>query len=614
MSKKLRILILEDTATDAELIEDELRKERILFSSKLVETKEAFVREVKDLQPDIILADYSLPQFDGMTALKIVRKMAPAIPFIVVTGSINEETAVECIKAGAVDYVLKGNLTRLVPAVKAALDKKRLSKQKQQAEKELQKSEEKYRTIFEESKDVIYISSIDGKFLDINPAGVNLFDYDSVEELMSVNIQETIYTNPLDRKKFQDTLNKQGFVTDYEINLKRKNGEKLIVLDTASAVKDENDNIKGYRGIIRDITKQKELERQLLQAQKMEAIGTLAGGIAHDFNNILGAILGYTELTIAIVEEDRNEKTIIRRNLEQVYRASLRAKDLIQHILTFSRQSDHKPQSLKFNLILKEALKLLRASLPATIDICQEIDTNSQYILGDPTQIHQIIMNLCTNAYDAMREKGGVLKVQLNSVEINEEQSVANINITPGKYLKLTVSDTGMGINDEIIKRIFDPFFTTKEAGAGTGLGLSVVHGIVKNHYGEITVESKPRRGTTFNIYFPEFEPKEENASVENQELLIGTENILYIDDEESLVQTGKQILEKLGYKVTGKTRSNEALELFKQYPEQFDLVLTDQMMPKMTGIDLAKKILDIRPDIPIILITGYSEIMTHQY
>jgi PAS domain S-box-containing protein len=611
MSKKLRILILEDTATDAELIEDELRKERILFSSKLVETKEAFVREVKDLQPDIILADYSLPQFDGMTALKIVRKMAPAIPFIVVTGSINEETAVECIKAGAVDYVLKGNLTRLVPAVKAALDKKRLSKQKQQAEKELQKSEEKYRTIFEESKDVIYISSIDGKFLDINPAGVNLFDYDSVEELMSVNIQETIYTNPLDRKKFQYTLNKQGFVTDYEINLKRKNGEKLIVLDTASAVKDENDNIKGYRGIIRDITKQKELERQLLQAQKMEAIGTLAGGIAHDFNNILGAILGYTELTIAIVEEDRNEKTIIRRNLEQVYRASLRAKDLIQHILTFSRQSDHKPQSLKFNLILKEALKLLRASLPATIDICQEIDTNSQYILGDPTQIHQIIMNLCTNAYDAMREKGGVLKVQLNSVEINEEQSVANINITPGKYLKLTVSDTGMGINDEIIKRIFDPFFTTKEAGAGTGLGLSVVHGIVKNHYGEITVESKPRRGTTFNIYFPEFEPKEENASVENQELLIGTENILYIDDEESLVQTGKQILEKLGYKVTGKTRSNEALELFKQYPEQFDLVLTDQMMPKMTGIDLAKKILDIRPDIPIILITGYSEIMT---
>jgi PAS domain S-box-containing protein len=581
MSKKLRILILEDTATDAELIEDELRKERILFSSKLVETKEAFVREVKDLQPDIILADYSLPQFDGMTALKIVRKMAPAIPFIVVTGSINEETAVECIKAGAVDYVLKGNLTRLVPAVKAALDKKRLSKQKQQAEKELQKSEEKYRTIFEESKDVIYISSIDGKFLDINPAGVNLFDYDSVEELMSVNIQETIYTNPLDRKKFQYTLNKQGFVTDYEINLKRKNGEKLIVLDTASAVKDENDNIKGYRGIIRDITKQKELERQLLQAQKMEAIGTLAGGIAHDFNNILGAILGYTELTIAIVEEDRNEKTIIRRNLEQVYRASLRAKDLIQHILTFSRQSDHKPQSLKFNLILKEALKLLRASLPATIDICQEIDTNSQYILGDPTQIHQIIMNLCTNAYDAMREKGGVLKVQLNSVEINEEQSVANINITPGKYLKLTVSDTGMGINDEIIKRIFDPFFTTKEAGAGTGLGLSVVHGIVKNHYGEITVESKPRRGTTFNIYFPEFEPKEENASVENQELLIGTENILYIDDEESLVQTGKQILEKLGYKVTGKTRSNEALELFKQYPEQFDLVLTDQMMPK---------------------------------
>jgi len=482
---------------------------------------------------------------------------------------------------------------------------------RQKSEQAIHESEKKYRTIFEESKDTIYISTVEGEFVDINPAGVSLFGYDSAEELMAVNIKDSIYTNPRDRMKFQDTLKENGFVTDYEINLKKKNGEKLIVLVTASAVKDENDKITGYRGIIRDITKQKELERQLLQAQKMEAIGTLAGGIAHDFNNILGAILGYTELTIALVEEDRNENAIIRRNLEQVYRASLRAKDLIQHILTFSRQTEHKPQSIKINLILKEALKLLRASLPATIDIYQEIDTNPRYILGDPTQIHQIIMNLCTNAYDAMREKGGVLKVQLNPVEINEQQSAENININPGKYLKLTVSDTGMGMSDETIKRIFDPFFTTKEAGAGTGLGLSVVHGIVKNHYGEITVESKPGRGTTFNIYLPEFEPKEENASTENQELLIGTENILYIDDEESLVQTGKQILEKLGYKVTGKTRSSEALELFKQYPEQFDLVLTDQMMPKMTGIDLAKKILDIRPDIPIILITGYSEVMT---
>jgi PAS domain S-box-containing protein len=479
------------------------------------------------------------------------------------------------------------------------------------AEQAIRESEKKYRTIFEESKDTMYISTVDGEFVDVNPAGVELLGYDSLEELMSVDIKKTIYINPLDRKELQDTLKKKGFVTDYKLNLRKKNGQELTVLVTSSVVKDENGKIRGYRGIMRDITKQKELERQLLQAQKMEAIGTLAGGIAHDFNNILGAILGYTELTMAISEENSRENGIIKRNLEQIYRAGLRAKDLIQHILTFSRQTDHKLQQVKVDLILKEALKLLRASLPATIDINQEINENCGYILGDPTQIHQVVMNLSTNAYDAMREKGGVLKVQLDFIEVKKNLSFEDINVSPGKYLKLVVSDTGIGMDDETVKRIFDPFFTTKEAGAGTGLGLSVVHGIVKDHNGEITVDSLPNKGTIFRIYFPEFEPIKENKTAEPSELIPGTEKILYVDDEETLVQTGKQILEKLGYKVTGKTQSMEALKTFEQSPEQFDLVITDLTMPRMTGIDFAKKVLEMRPDIPVILATGYSEEIT---
>lgn len=480
------------------------------------------------------------------------------------------------------------------------------------AEKALRQSEQKYRTLFNESKDVIYISSVDGKFLDVNPVGVELFGYNSVEELKRIDLAEQLYFNPEDRQKFQKELGDKGYVRDHELELKRKDGEKLSVLITSRAVRDDQGNVTSYRGFIRDITKQKQLEQQLLQAQKMEAIGTLAGGIAHDFNNILGAILGYTELTNNILANS-NGNDIVKRNLEQVNKAGLRAKDLVQQILTFSRKTTHKPKPLQIELIVKEALKLLRASTPATVGIQQNIDNNCGLVLADPTQIHQVIINLCTNAVDAVRGSGGKIEVGLNKVEINGNTVFDNVSLPWGEYVQLTVSDNGKGMDEETIARIFDPFFTTKEAGEGTGLGLSVVHGIVKNHNGEITVWSELGKGSRFNIYLPALKTQKVPEQAKIDKLLRGTESILFVDDEEALVQVNIQLLEKLGYRVTGNTNSHEALAAFKKAPDKFDLVISDQTMPGMTGVELARKLMEIRQDVPIILITGYSDVINRK-
>jgi two-component system cell cycle sensor histidine kinase/response regulator CckA len=340
----------------------------------------------------------------------------------------------------------------------------------------------------------------------------------------------------------------------------------------------------------------------------MEAIGTLAGGIAHDFNNILAAIMGYTEMALYDVPEG----TSGRRNLEQVLKAGYRGKDLVKQIITFSRRRDEERRPMRISPIVKEALKMLRASLPTTIDIRQNIKTQSGMVLADPTQIHQVLMNLISNAAYAMREKGGVLEVSLTDVDIYlDDAAPPHPDLKPGPYLKLTVSDTGHGIEHAIMERIFDPFFTTKRPGEGTGMGLAVVHGIVKSYGGAILVDSEPGKGSAFDVFFPRIEgyvlPEVDAAAP----MPTGDEHILFVDDEEALADMVQQMLERLGYSVVVKTSSLEALEVFKVHPDQFDLVITDQTMPHMAGVDLAKEIMRIRPEIPIILCTGFSEVIS---
>ncbi len=351
-------------------------------------------------------------------------------------------------------------------------------------------------------------------------------------------------------------------------------------------------------------------ERQLQQVLKIQAIGTLAGGIAHDFNNILFPIVGYTELTMDEVPEG----SVAHNNLAEILKAANRARDLVQQILTFSRQSGQERKPTKVQYIVKEALKLLRASIPASIEIIHEIDEDCRPVMGDATQIHQVIMNLCTNAYQAMQDKGGRLTVSLKEVDISYEETVEKIGMQPGKHLRLAVVDEGCGMDASVLDRIFEPYYTTKEQGKGTGLGLSVIHGIVKNHRGDIAVTSSPGKGSTFQVYLPvieddivatEFEPVNGAAK--------GNERILLIDDEEQIVSMEQQMLENLGYQVTARTDSEEALREFSQQPQNFDLVITDMTMPHMTGDQLAQKLLNIKPGIPVILCTGFNEDITEE-
>lgn len=380
--------------------------------------------------------------------------------------------------------------------------------------------------------------------------------------------------------------------------VKKEDGPSLlagIAIDITDRVRAEEEN--------------KKLEAQLQQAQKMEAIGTLAGGIAHDFNNILSAIIGYTELSMLEI----SQRSSTMDNLNEIIKASHRARDMVKQILAFSRQHQQERIPIQISQIVKEALKMLRGSLPTTIEIRNHIENGIGIVEADATQIHQVLMNLSTNAAQAMGEKGGILKIDLANVDVDPAKAAHHADLRQGSYVRLTVSDTGEGMTQEVLERIFEPYFTTKEKEIGTGMGLAVVHGIVKGHGGEITVQSKPGEGSSLSVYLPRIEKEIRPEAMRTDVLSTGHERILFVDDEQALVDIGRRMLEKLGYKVTTRVSSVEALELFRAKPGQFDLVVTDMTMPNMTGDRLAKELMQIRADIPIVLCTGYSECISKE-
>lgn len=475
--------------------------------------------------------------------------------------------------------------------------------------RQVRQSEERYRSVTEAAADAIISVDSHGTILSWNRGAQTIFGY-TPEEIIGqplVLLMPERYREACIRGlarlettgerhlhgKAVELYGRKGDCSEFPIELSLshwRTGEDLF-----------------FGAIIRDITQRQRLETQLRQAQKMQAIGTLAGGIAHDFNNILGIICGYTELALLGMQQDSN----VWKDLRRVLSAGQRARDLVRQLLAFSRQTEIEHTPLQLHLLVKEGLTLLRAVLPSTVTIQQTIDDGTDAVLADPTQMHQVLLNLCMNAAHAMRDTGGVIEVCLDLVDFTADNPPPAPTLSPGPYVRLSVRDTGYGMTPEIMERIFEPFFTTKSKEEGTGMGLAVVHGIVTNHGGAIAVESAPEQGAMFTVYLPRLVSATPTAVSAEEAPPTGQERILFVDDDEALAYLGQAMLQHLGYTVVACTESRVALDTFRATPQAFDLVITDYTMPGITGEALAREVRRIRADIPIILCTGFSETIT---
>ncbi|MCK5227797.1 MAG: response regulator [Desulfobulbaceae bacterium] len=567
--------------------------------------KDVFTARAMDLTLSLISVGFGCVVFSMFMLWLITGRIVSPLNMLV--------HGVHKIRSGKYGHVVSSSgsddeIGELAAAINSmSLEIARRDGERKRAAKELRRAKDDWEKTFESIPDIVTLQDDKMRITRVNKATCDLFQAPA-EELIGKYCYEIFRgeTKPCTGCPDVRASNNRRLQS---AEIHHRNLDKIFMV-SGSPIFDHQGRFQGFVHIARDITEQKQITSQLRQAQKMEAIGTLAGGIAHDFNNILAAIIGYSDLAKKNIPQDNSAKTYI----EQVLKAGYRAKELVQQILAFSRQGEVNRKPIKIHLILKEALKLLRASIPTYIAIQQNINTKTGLVLADITQIHQLIMNLCTNAYHAMLQDGGTLTISLQQVEVDEKRPDLTSNLPIGAYIELEVRDTGIGMDQTTIEKIYDPYYTTKDKGKGTGLGLSVVRGIVQSHEGYITVESKPGKGTRFLIYLPVAEITHVETEKESLAVLpVGTENVLIVDDEEILVHLIQQMLEQLGYNVTGITSSLKALEIFQSQPDDFDLVLTDMAMPLMNGLQLSKKLLELRRDIPIVICTGYTELINEQ-
>ena len=461
---------------------------------------------------------------------------------------------------------------------------------------------ELFKDVVVASNEAIAVSEPGGRLIYVNPAHEKLFGR-SLEVARSLSCWD-YYSEKSVEKYHQEILPavKRGETWEGLIEALDSKGHHFSLWQRTYATYDEKRKIQ-YCFTLQHKFKERNAEKNLRKTQQSQAIGTLAGGIAHEFNNILWIIMANTELAAGNLPEGNTA----RKNLQRVEKACSRGADLVQQILSFSRQGEHRPRLLDIMPITKESLKLLRSSIPTTIEIRQNISTQSAIIMADPSQMNQTLINLCANAADAMGGKPGVLEISMTDVELDQDDAVLH-DLAPGKYIRLSVKDTGMGMEPEVLERIFEPFFTTKDVGVGRGMGLAVIHGMVKNCEGSIEVHSEPGKGSTFHLFFPKIEKERKSGSGTLIPSAEGNGRILFVDDDREIANTGKEILESYGYQVESQTCPEEVLEAFRNRPDKFDLAIVDLIMPKMTGEELAEEFMRIRPDIPIILCTGNDE------
>jgi len=472
-------------------------------------------------------------------------------------------------------------------------------------EEALRENEENYRLHFENISDAIYTINSNLKIEMVSPSAVNILGV-SAKSLIGKSILKAKILAPEYQEKAISEIKqvlggKRILASEYEFIFE---GRRRLFGEISSSPLIKNNEIIGVISVMRDITERKMVEEELRQAHKMEAIGTLAGGIAHEFNNILGIILGNAELAV----DDVPDWNPARESLKEICTACLRAKEVVRQILSFARKTMTAMKPLEINTIVKESLKLMRASIPTMIDIHQNIPSKSLMILGDPTEIHQIVINLCTNAAHAMKMAQGILEVDISEVSLDKDEADRHEELVPGDFVKLTVKDSGEGIAPDVLEKVFEPYFTTKEFGAGSGMGLAVVYGLVKKCKGAIHIKSTVGEGTTVEILFPKIEEEAPPAEIVEGELPTGNEKILLVDDDPSIVTMIRQMLERLGYTVSGMTDSVAALERFQSTPDDFDLLITDMAMPNMSGDQLAAELIKARKDFPILLCTGHSD------
>jgi two-component system cell cycle sensor histidine kinase/response regulator CckA len=727
----LRILILEDVPMDAELVEYELERASIPFLSRRVDSREAFLDELDQFRPDLILSDYTLPRFDGMTALSLARERAPTIPFLIVTGSVNEETAVGCMKAGATDYLLKSNLARIGPAIEAALERERAHAEKIQAESALAASERRFRSLVQNSSDLVTVLAPDGtityasdsaeRIVGYSPAdlvGTSLLGYldgnhvEQVRGLLHTNGKSSVagpiefslrrpdgsvvwleavgsnllsdatirgivlnardvserkradlalreseeryrdlfdnatdlvcmaapdgsllYVNKawqqgtgygedeIDRMQLLDIVHpdSRGYYTevvDRVLRGERLDHVELVFMPKAGAPITVEGNLSctfrdgvpsAVRGIYRDVTERKRVEEQLRRAERMQAAGKLAGGVAHEVNNMMTGVIGFSEFVLRSLEPDDPRKA----DVEEVIKAGTRAADVTRQLLAFTRQQVLRPQMVQINAVVSEMEKMLRRSLGEDKLLELRLSPDAGEIRADRGQLEQVLINLVLNARDAMTGHGRVsIETALAVWDEVYAQRHEGVEIPLGRYVLLAVSDNGCGMDDDVQERIFEPFFTTKPIGQGTGLGLSMVYGIVKQSGGFIWVYSEPGEGSVFKVYLPQAkvasepdEPATEPVAASGR----GSETVLVIEDESVVRKLACRGLRDHGYNVVEAANGAQALRYIREHPQVVDLVISDVVMPEIGGREVGQRLATLDPDLPNLYMSGYT-------